>query len=657
MPEVSATASGRGPRLPEPFSVRDALGEEARGVALLSVVVLAGLIVWASSQPGWLRALGLLGLLLLGWRWAAPRGRHLPAAPAGLIDLGSLLLATLATGNPALALGVVYAAAGLGSLEAGRRLAAGRMVAVVAVYLVAAALTGTAGGPVAAVTAVIPGLPLVTALGQLLREAADRRRSDRRAARVRALAADLGAHPTVAAVVAAARRGVRELVGDGPAPDVMLVTDSVQLIRELGELPGLPRPVAGGSDPGPGVPPRLRRAGEVTRSDPCWEGCARLLGLAPDARRLLVAPLPLSATEGGPWATLAVASPARLSAGATDAWHQLTDQLGRSLERAWVFQIVAGSEARFRAFVESTSDLIIAVDRTGRLVYASSSVPQFLGRPLDLDEPPPWQRLVHPDDVAAVRASFVTALQRPGPGLPVDCRLLARDGGWRSFDVVPTNLLDHPGAGAMVLNLRDISERVELEAQLRHQALHDPLTGLANRVLLRDRLEHALAARERVPHRLVLLLLDLDHFKYVNDTFGHEAGDQVLLEVTRRIRRCLRGSDTCARLGGDEFAILVEDAGGPETGAVLAARILVALRRPVRVSETVRVTMAASVGIAEAVEGPVDPRQLLQACDIALYSAKAQGRGRYVVHAPGLEERTGDWGEGEPGLALAGSGG
>jgi len=168
--------------------------------------------------------------------------------------------------------------------------------------------------------------------------------------------------------------------------------------------------------------------------------------------------------------------------------------------------------------------------------------------------------------------------------------------------------------------------RLRTEERMRHEALHDPLTGLANRTLLRDRLEHALArsAREHLPTGV--LFVDLDEFKVVNDRFGHATGDAVLTEVAGRLRAAVRPADTVARLGGDEFVVICEDI-DTEAAIALGRRLVDAVRRPFVLGST-RHMLSASVGIAL---GSEDPEALMAAADAAAYQAKAAGRGRVEV--------------------------
>jgi diguanylate cyclase len=174
--------------------------------------------------------------------------------------------------------------------------------------------------------------------------------------------------------------------------------------------------------------------------------------------------------------------------------------------------------------------------------------------------------------------------------------------------------------------IRYAQERKRLETALAHQALHDPLTGLANRTLFRDRVEHALERVRAHGARAAVLFCDLDHFKSVNDALGHSAGDELLVAVGRRLRAVLREEDTLARLGGDEFTVLCEDLTGTEEVELLAERLQEALVAPVTVADC-PVHVGVSTGIVLARHGD-DPETLLRDADIALYAAKEQGRGR-----------------------------
>jgi diguanylate cyclase (GGDEF)-like protein/PAS domain S-box-containing protein len=231
--------------------------------------------------------------------------------------------------------------------------------------------------------------------------------------------------------------------------------------------------------------------------------------------------------------------------------------------------------------------------------------------------------LLHPDDRERAATFFRNAAQSPGVSGPVEWRFRQPDGSWLNAEILATNLLHDTSVKGVVLNTRDVSERRRLEEQLTHQAFHDPLTGLANRALFRDRVSHALALAQRRGSPVTVLFLDLDDFKTVNDSLGHAEGDRLLIAAAERFLACARSADTVARLGGDEFAILIEGADGPEG---LPERLAAAMSHPFTLSgNQVRVT--ASIGVASASsEDRAD--DLLRNADMAMYAAKRHGKGR-----------------------------
>jgi diguanylate cyclase (GGDEF)-like protein/PAS domain S-box-containing protein len=177
---------------------------------------------------------------------------------------------------------------------------------------------------------------------------------------------------------------------------------------------------------------------------------------------------------------------------------------------------------------------------------------------------------------------------------------------------------------------RDITKRKSLEESLRYQALHDPLTGLPNRLLFMDRLEHALSLASRQTRLIMVLFVDLDDFKVVNDSLGHEAGDTLLVAVAKRLGACLRPEDTVARFGGDEFAVLLEDITVTSDADLAAERIVEGLRKPF-VIEGREIFISPSIGIVSATSSHDRPKDLLRKADIAMYVAKGKGKARYEV--------------------------
>ncbi len=285
------------------------------------------------------------------------------------------------------------------------------------------------------------------------------------------------------------------------------------------------------------------------------------------------------------------------------------------------------SEARFRALVQNGSDVTTVVDEAGSMRYVTASVERVLGyRPEELLGRP-FLELVHPEDRQTAGDELS---DRPGPtSRPVLARLLHRDGSWPWCETLAADLRAEPAVRGIVLTTRDVTEREVLRVDLAHRATHDDLTGLPNRALFNDRLEHALARRPTgdALDRAVLFL-DLDRSKTVNANLGHEAGDDALRAVATRLTGCMRPGDTVARLGGDEFVVLLEDVAGSTIVEEIADRILAAVARPLAlgVAET---RLTASLGIAMSRPG-VSPTSLLREADCAMYSAKRSGTGHWV---------------------------
>jgi diguanylate cyclase (GGDEF)-like protein/PAS domain S-box-containing protein len=291
--------------------------------------------------------------------------------------------------------------------------------------------------------------------------------------------------------------------------------------------------------------------------------------------------------------------------------------------------ILRASEARFRSLVQNSSDSIIVLDAMGLITYVSPTADMILGHPHAELIGAPLVSLVHPEDQHSIQEHLISTDTAERGWAAIQFRTNDSSGQWRYLEVIPTNLLDDPNVHGIVLNTRDITDRRNLEEQLHHQTLHDPLTGLANRALLRDRVERALLHGRAGANQVALLFVDLDDFKDVNDTLGHGIGDRLLAEVGKRIGESLRSTDTAARLGGDEFAVLLEHGVNQEEAVKVASRILETIREPMEIDGT-PLTAGASIGIALG-DSRHNTEDLLRRADVAMYQAKNVGKGSFAI--------------------------
>jgi diguanylate cyclase (GGDEF)-like protein/PAS domain S-box-containing protein len=301
-------------------------------------------------------------------------------------------------------------------------------------------------------------------------------------------------------------------------------------------------------------------------------------------------------------------------------------------------QIRAVDERRLAALVRNASDVVAVLDVDSTLTYVTPSSAGMLGR-----EPDELvgQRLVDLlVEEERERFSMLLTSRTPGGERKLGARMTHRDGREIIVEGVLTDLLDDPAVNGLLLTVRDVTEQRRLEERLSFQAFHDSLTGLANRQLFTDRLAHALERRGAARERLFVLFCDLDDFKNVNDSLGHNVGDQVLAAASTRFGEAVRSGDTAARLGGDEFAILLEDS-DLDSATAVAERVQTLLAEPLEVDGR-RITVRVSIGIAQAIPGESVPEEVLRNADVAMYWAKDRGKSAVAVydsrlHAEALE--------------------
>jgi diguanylate cyclase (GGDEF)-like protein/PAS domain S-box-containing protein len=302
-------------------------------------------------------------------------------------------------------------------------------------------------------------------------------------------------------------------------------------------------------------------------------------------------------------------------------------------------------EEHFRNAFDHAAGMAL-ISPIGHWLQVNRALCQILGYTEDELLQKNFQELTHPDDLPDDLVHVYQVLEGKTKVVQREKRYLNRTGEeiWvlQSASVVCSASGDPQH---LILQIQDIRDRKEAEARFQHAALHDALTGLPNRTLLADRLRLAIARMNRSGvHQFAVLFLDVDRFKIVNDSLGHAFGDQLLIEMSRRLERCVRKMDTVARLGGDEFAVLLDGVTGPHEAIQTAERILESVSRPCELGDH-EVVGSASIGIAFSQTGYQTPEDMLRDADTAMYRAKSNGKARYEVfdvkmHAHAVEALT-----------------
>ncbi|MBV8540396.1 MAG: EAL domain-containing protein [Pseudonocardiales bacterium] len=302
-------------------------------------------------------------------------------------------------------------------------------------------------------------------------------------------------------------------------------------------------------------------------------------------------------------------------------------------------QALAASEAKFRAMFTEAAIGIGMSDLEGNITEANPALLRMFGYTLEeFTRLNVVRSMIHPEDAASVWETYGELIRGERDHFRMEKRYYRADGGEIWTDLTVSLVREEDGAPAyQVALLEDISERRRLQDKLEYQAFHDPLTGLANRARVTERLGQIFAgpAGQR---RVGVCFLDLDGFKVVNDSLGHDVGDQLLKTVASRLTRCCGAGQLLARMGGDEFVIVVEDTAGEADVAALAEKVLTAMAEPIRVGDH-ELNVTTSIGVVERPVVDTNPEDLLQAADITMYRAKADGKARYAMYDQNRNER------------------
>ena len=371
---------------------------------------------------------------------------------------------------------------------------------------------------------------------------------------------------------------------------------------------------------------------EAVAQDPEHLRILRELGF----RSAMVVPLRVGSRTIGDIALVSAESGRRYDEDDLAMAQQLATSCGLAIENARLYSEARASEERSRLLVEAVSDYaIFMLDPHGLVTSWNAGAERIKGYRQEEIIGKPHSSFYPKEDIERGKPERVLADAAREGRYEEEGLRVRKDGSSFVAHVVITALYSNGELRGFSKVTRDITERKQLEERLNHQALHDPLTGLANRVLVLDRLSHPLARSERRSGQPALILLDLDRFKWVNDSLGHAAGDELLDGVARRLEQAVRLEDTVGRFGGDEFTVLCEEVKDEAHAVAVAERLAEALRAPVRVADR-ELVVEASIGIALAGGAGHTAESVLREADTAMYRAKERGKGRYQVFEEGM---------------------
>jgi diguanylate cyclase (GGDEF)-like protein/PAS domain S-box-containing protein len=291
------------------------------------------------------------------------------------------------------------------------------------------------------------------------------------------------------------------------------------------------------------------------------------------------------------------------------------------------------SEGRFQVLTESAMDIVTVLDADGVITYQSPSVRHLLGVDPQQMVGRSQYDFVHEDDVALMRVRFAELVKNGFVDKPFEFRVKASDGSWRVLESMGKSCLDVPAVRGIVVNTRDVTERRAIEARVVHLAYHDALTGLPNRSLMQDRISGAISRSERSTKKFAVMFIDIDNFKNINDSLGHDAGDDLLRRVAHRLSESVRAHDTIARQGGDEFIVLLDELEGHQGATRVAQKILQSLRSTFKVNGADQ-HVSGSIGIAVYPDDGTDASTLLKNADTAMFHSKSLGKNTFQFFTP-----------------------
>lgn len=298
------------------------------------------------------------------------------------------------------------------------------------------------------------------------------------------------------------------------------------------------------------------------------------------------------------------------------------------------------SEEKYRLITENSSDLIAVIDGEANYLYVSPSHTNHLGHSLENIESSNLLEWVHVEDREILAHGIQQISLTKKVSSQLEFRIQTKAKGYLYVETKISSILNESGyLQNFVLVMRDISERKKSEQTIYHLAYHDSLTELPNRRLFMDRLRREVQQAKRFQSQMAVLFLDIDRFKYINDSWGHEIGDLILMETAQRIKKCIRSGDLVARLGGDEFTVMLTNLASKEEVEGVTQRIHASFHDPIKLGKQFY-HMSCSIGAAFFPVDGKDADELLKRADMALYSVKERGRDGYSFFHPDMEERS-----------------
>lgn len=320
-------------------------------------------------------------------------------------------------------------------------------------------------------------------------------------------------------------------------------------------------------------------------------------------------------------------------------WHAVG--IIKDISRRWLAEkTLRENEAQYRQFIEGTDNLVCQVDTRGKFTFVNHMAHPFFGLEPKKCLGRSLFDFIHPEDRQSTEELFNDIVQGKRERITLENRILNAIGETHDMLWTMNHHYDDENNSIVAVNstARDITERKESEKQIWKLANFDVLTGLPNRALFMERLSQAIFQSTRTGKLLCLMFIDLDNFKNVNDSLGHQAGDDLLVEVAQRLNYCLRQTDTIARLGGDEFTVILTNITQQSDAEPVIRQLLQSLARPFIVGRDNEVHITASIGVTFCPDDATDEQTLMRYADTAMYRAKGSGKNRSAHFSPSLDQ-------------------